>query len=421
MIGLAVAEKAEDARKIVENIVIAQSYRLTKPHKLIELETAMGYACVAAKEGEFVERDNRVVACAHYPPLSKRFLEKLLEANDLAEALGSLDRFFSGVIVDRNKIALFRDHAGHMPLGYARGGKAFTAALSRSALEHSARSLEPGHMLILSSSGPRIIRWYNPALKTVNNPEKELAERLLDTAERYFPDQVFLGFSGGLDSSILAHLAVLMGRRVRGITVATRDSLDYFWASETAEMLGIELEILEPDDVELAETARLLSVHLPDATLMDLSIASIIFLAARRAGSVLVVGQGADELFGGYWKYEKVLLEGGFEKTAELMRMDIRRIHEGNLERDELSATLAGSQLLAPYVAKPIYEVALSIDPALKLRILNGKVIRKWILRRAAEILGIPGKIIEKPKKAAQYSSGIQKRIRKILAEKKMG
>ncbi|MEM4766134.1 MAG: asparagine synthase-related protein, partial [Nitrososphaerota archaeon] len=73
------------------------------------------------------------------------------------------------------------------------------------------------------------------------------------------------------------------------------------------------------------------------------------------------------------------------------------------------------------YVAKSIYEVALSIDPSLKLRILDGRVIRKWILRKAAEILGIPMGILEKPKKAAQYSSGIQKRLGKILAEKKMG
>ena len=51
---------------------------------------------------------------------------------------------------------------------------------------------------------------------------------------------------------------------------------------------------------------------------------------------------------------------------------------------------------------------------------LDGRVVRKWILRRAAEILGVPGKVLERPKKAAQYSSGIQRRLRKLLAEKKL-
>ncbi|MEM2846640.1 MAG: asparagine synthase-related protein [Nitrososphaerota archaeon] len=420
MIGLAVAKRAEEARSIAESIAAAQRYRLTRPHRLIEIETAMGFACVAAREGEILEKSDRLIACAHYPPLDESRLEKLLESEDHVRSLRGLDQFFSGVIIDRESIMLFRDHVGHMPVGYAKTAKALTAALSRSALGPAAKPLEPGHMLILNSSGSRIIRWYDPAPWAMSSPE-ELAERLMSTAEKYLPEQVFLGFSGGLDSSILAHLAALLGRRVKGITVAMKGSLDYLWARETADLLGIELEILEPDDAELAEAASLLLSHLPRAGLMDLSIGSIVLLAARRARGMLVVGQGADELFGGYWRYEKAVLEGGIEAAAELMKRDVERIHERNLERDELAAALTGSQLLAPYVAKSIYETALSIDPGLKLRILDGRVIRKWILRRAAEILGIPVGILEKPKKAAQYSSGIQKRLGKILAEKKMG
>jgi len=420
MIGLAVAERAEDARRIAERLVKSQEYRLIKPFRLIEIETGIGYVSVAARENELVERGGALAACIHYPRAGIRLLENLMESEDLVKALMNLDLFFSGATVDYERIVLFRDHVGHMPLAYARHGRLFMAALSRSAIGSAARSLEPGHMLILDRSGSRLVRWYHPERWMISDLERELAERLMHVAEKYLPDTVFLGFSGGLDSSILAHLAARAGRNVRGIAVAMRGSLDHAWAQETAEILEIGLEILEPCDEELMDAVRLLSSQLPGAGLMDLSIASIMLLAARRAGGVLVVGQGADELFGGYWRYGGVLLEHGIEKAAEIMNRDIERISERNLERDELAAALAGSQLLAPYVARPIYEAALSISPELKLRILDGRIVRKWILRRAAEILGVPGKVLEKPKKAAQYSSGIQRRLRKLLAEKKL-
>ena len=420
MIGLALAERAEDARRIAERLVKSQEYRLVKPFRLIEIETEIGYVSVAAKEDDFVERGDALAACMHYPRAGIRFLENLLESEDLVKTLMNLDLFLSGAIVDYERVVLFRDHVGHMPLAYARHGRSLIAALSKSAIGSAARSLEPGHMLILDRSGSRLVRWYHPERWMMSVSERELAERLMHVAEKYLPDTVFLGFSGGLDSSILAHLAARAGRNVRGIAVAMRGSLDHAWAQETAEILEIGLEILEPCDEELMDVVRLLSSQLPGAGLMDLSIASLMLLAARRAGGVLVVGQGADELFGGYWRYEKMLLEHGIEKAAEIMSRDVERIGERNLERDELAAALAGSQLLAPYVARPIYEAALSISPELKLRMLDGRVVRKWILRRAAEILGVPGKVLERPKKAAQYSSGIQRRLRKLLAEKKL-
>ena len=84
-----------------------------------------------------------------------------------------------------------------------------------------------------------------------------------------------------------------------------------------------------------------------------------------------------------------------------------------NLERDELATALAGSQLVAPYLARSIYELACSMGLELKLRKINGKIVRKWILREAAERLGVPAEIVQRSKKAAQYSSGIQKKLKR--------
>lgn len=419
MIGLAIAASAEDARKIVERIVREQDYRLTKPPRITVLETRMGYACVAAREGDIYQRGDRLLACIHYPPRGD-LLHSLLDSEDLGRSLSSAECFFSGVVVEPERIALFRDHVGHMPLAYARLGGVFAAALARHPLGSAARLLKPGHILVLEPSGLKLSRWYYPEPWPGDDACRELAERLVEVAERYLPESPCLGFSGGLDSSILAHLAIQAGKRVRGVVVAVEGSLDLEWAAEAASLLDMELEVVKPGDDEILEAADLLEAKLPEAGLMDLSIGSIMLLAARRSRGMLVVGQGADELFGGYWRYERALLEEGLERAAELMGRDLELIHERNLERDELAAALAGAQLLAPYLTKPIYELACSISPELKLRLVDARVVRKWILRRAAEALGVPARILGRPKKAAQYSSGIQKKLRRLLSERRI-
>jgi len=96
------------------------------------------------------------------------------------------------------------------------------------------------------------------------------------------------------------------------------------------------------------------------------------------------------------------------------MRRDVENIHVANLERDELATALAGSNLIAPYLARRIYELALSTAPELKLKKVDGQIVRKWILREAGKSLDLPRNLTERPKKAAQYSSGLLKRIRTL-------
>ncbi|RLG03793.1 MAG: asparagine synthetase B, partial [Thaumarchaeota archaeon] len=68
------------------------------------------------------------------------------------------------------------------------------------------------------------------------------------------------------------------------------------------------------------------------------------------------------------------------------------------------------------YLARSIYELAYSMSLEIKLRKVNGKIVRKWVLRKAAERLGVPVEIVQRSKKAAQYSSGIQKKLKKLLS-----
>ena len=372
-----------------------------------------------AREDEYVLESDRVVACRYLVPEHGNFLEEIIEAGDPAELrkkLQSLEGFYAGAYASKDFVILFRDHVGHMPLAYLAGRGMISAGLERSSLGSGAEQLQPGSMLVVESGGIRMERWYSPKFIDADEPWKLLAKRLSRIADAYFPKNFRLAFSGGLDSSLLAYLALDHGRRVEAVTVGVEGCLDLRWASEAAEILGLDLKEIIVRDDELLEAVEIVGERIPRRNLMDLAIAAIHYLSAED-GAVLVSGQGCDELFGGYWRYEEALVKVGLEEVARKIREDVESIHERNLERDEVAVALAGGELLAPYLARPVYELALAISPEFKVRKLDGRVVRKWVLRRAAEELGLPKRLLERPKKAAQYSSGILKRLRKLLKE----
>ncbi|MCD6312360.1 MAG: hypothetical protein J7L79_00920 [Thaumarchaeota archaeon] len=119
MISFALAERSEKAREIAESLARLQKHRLIKPIRRIELETKLGYVCVIAREGEFILEDDFLAACTYFPSENSRILKALAEVDsptELRKKLLSIDGFYSGAIVSRDWIALFRDHIGYMPL-----------------------------------------------------------------------------------------------------------------------------------------------------------------------------------------------------------------------------------------------------------------------------------------------------------------
>jgi len=372
-----------------------------------------------ARANEIAFDGEVAAACLHYVPGESKIPEILLEAEgveDLRRKLLDLDGFYSGVWVSPQILAFFRDHVGHMPLAYRRiGDQSFAAALERQALNFEAEQLQPGAMLLLRKEKIEVVKWYAPKVKAVKDPIREISEALIRVVERYVPAECVLAFSGGLDSSLLAHLALRCGKRIETIVIGSKDCLDHEWAIEAADSLGLNVRRITIGDDELLDVVKILEKNLPKKSSMDFAIASIFYLTSKNSsGKPVITGQGSDELFGGYWKYANAFEKNGIEAAAELMRRDVENIHVANLERDELATALAGSNLIAPYLARRIYELALSTAPELKLKKVDGQIVRKWILREAGKSLDLPRNLTERPKKAAQYSSGLLKRIRAL-------
>lgn len=218
--------------------------------------------------------------------------------------------------------------------------------------------------------------------------------------------KVAVAFSGGLDSSIIATCA--KGRTVvLACSAFAEGSLDSQSANRGAGVLGIELIAtkLTPGTVagELKEMNLSFQTSLMDRSLWCLySIVSK--SAAGRGAEVIILGQLADELFGGYAKYQTRLYESGEKEAAAMMERDVKDYQERGMARD-VNACSKWLEPRFPFVSKEVIDLGLSIPVSFKIR--DG--VRKAVLREAATVLGVPRELVDTPKKAAQYSSGIQK------------
>ncbi|MCD6235818.1 MAG: 7-cyano-7-deazaguanine synthase [Thaumarchaeota archaeon] len=418
MIALALSESWEEAAEQVAEIAAKQKHRTRKPARMILLETELGYAVAYAQEARSAGNTLTIYHGFFKDPSTPRRLAEAETPREIGEILREAPGFYSGAIIAEDRVTLFKDHAGHMPLAYRLKGRGIAAALERQALGFEAEQLPPGALLTVSKAGVELEKWYKPSKREVEDPVAALASALSSAAEDLIPEGSSITFSGGLDSSLLAFLASRSGKQVELISVGYEGCFDHESASEAASLLDLDLKLVRIGDEDLAQAVKLLEKMLPKKGLMDLALASIFYHASKNSGSrVLIAGQGADELFGGYWKYAEALEKEGLERASALMESDVENLYLNNLERDELASALGGSALIAPYLDREIYDLALSIHPSLKLKRVNGEIVRKWVLRRAAERLGLPKPLVERPKKAAQYGSGVLKRLRKILGK----
>ena len=338
----------------------------------------------------------------------------LISLKGIEAAIQELDGDYAFAYYDKQKLYLARDPAGVKPLFYA-SGDIFSFASEKKALAaigiKEVHTLRPGHLLTYSSgiiSEKKVISFQEG--ERIND-EKTASTILFKAIEEAVKKRDYkpcaIAFSGGLDSSLIAALC----NNSDLYSVGMAGSHDIPQTIKAAKLLGIadqlHLHELEINEVESALPIVIRAIGSSDP--MMVSIAMPLYFASRDANSdrirVMLSGQGADELFAGYKRYESLSC-GELEIALE---KDLGNIAENNLERDD-TVTMANSvELRVPYLDRKVVELALRIAPELKIH----NRIRKYILRLAAKKI-LPDGLVWKEKKAAQYSSGIFSAMEKI-------
>lgn len=214
-----------------------------------------------------------------------------------------------------------------------------------------------------------------------------------------------LGFSGGLDSTILAVLC----SNCRMYTVGLPNSWDIERAKYASRILNRRTTVIEICEEDVLEAVRdIYRITGEDRGHIVAFEIPLYILCSRVRENRIVLGQGADELFGGYRKYMGA-------DGAKRMEED-RCALNATVLREKLIAKAFGKDLIYPYLFPCVVRFAESLEFGDKIR--GGA--RKAVLRDFAAYLGLPESIVHGEKKAAQYGTGIVKLLRKLAKKNGM-
>jgi asparagine synthase (glutamine-hydrolysing) len=188
-------------------------------------------------------------------------------------------------------------------------------------------------------------------------------------------------------------------------------------ARKTADALKLPLSVhlFEAEDVEktVPKVVALIEELDPVKAAIGVPFYWVAEKTAAAGLSVLLAGQGADELFGGYQRYVTEYLSHGVEAVRKVMFNDVVKLPESNVERDKKICDFHGIDLRLPFASFGIVEFALSLPIGLKIEQTQDG-LRKLVLRRLALNVELPEAVVNKPKKAVQYATGVNTVLGKI-------
>lgn len=260
-------------------------------------------------------------------------------------------RCADGTLLFASEIKAFLDHpsfakrlnTAQLPLylscQYSPGRDTFFAGVQK---------LLPGHFLEFSDGIVRTTRWVQPAFLPgdVPVPPAEIEEVLRGSAAAHkVADVEVAGFlSGGVDSAYLTALA----RPARTYTISYAEPKydESFPARALARSLGVRNRVRRISPGEFWDAVPAVQYHM-DEPLADAAAVALYFLNREAAKDVKVVlsGEGADELFGGYPLYRQAVWAERWQKMPRAVRRALAALlpgcgllHRGALPRWQRSA-----------------------------------------------------------------------------------
>jgi asparagine synthase (glutamine-hydrolysing) len=343
--------------------------------------------------------------------------------------LEELNGIFAFALYDAEKDAflLARDPIGVIPLyiGYDGDGKVY-AASELKALEGMCERYEPflpGHRYW--SPEPGMKRWYSrdwmeyDAVKDNGADPAELRAALEAAVKRQLMSDVPYGvlLSGGLDSSVISAIAERYSAmrieddsktrawwpRLHSFAVGLKGAPDLDKARLVAEHIGTVHHEINYTVQEGLDALRDVIYHTETYDVTTVRASTPMYLLARVIKSMgikmVLSGEGADEIFGGYLYFHKAPDARAFHE--ETVRK-ISRLHLYDCLRANKSLAAWGVEGRVPFLDKEFLDVAMRINPSAKL--CPGSVIEKKIVREACADL-IPSEVAWRQKE--QFSDGV--------------
>ena len=238
-------------------------------------------------------------------------------------------------------------------------------------------------------------------------------------------ERVGLLYSGGIDSSVIASVMKETYNldEMFLVSVGAEGSYDLENASNGAKELDLQLHICYIDESSVKYAIRELMELNVVNNAGEISIAVPLFLGMRYMSEKLSVntvflGQGADELFGGYKKYSKLYSEANMTLLEGNMKTDLDSLMNRQTVMEKQIAANFDIRLIYPFLHPNSVNFAKEI-PISKhfMKDHENNTIGKVLLREVAQDIGLSKNISAQPKKALQYGSGSKKLVKRVAKD----
>lgn len=324
---------------------------------------------------------------------------------------------------------LWRDRIGHRPLYKSETDDHFAFSSEKKALweigfSDNIKPVQPGDIIIIRNGHILSFNFKSSlenkvVTQNIDECVNNTKELLISSVEKLVTkEDAALLFSGGLDSCIIAQILLNLDVDVTLYCAGFRNSKDFLKAKKIGKLLNQQVEFVELTDDIIWDELENIVYHLESNDTVTAEIATPFYFAAKsakdRGFNNIFSGQGADELFAGYSRYEKILREGGYTGLQDALYQDVINIWQKNLERDVKVCRAFKVELKIPYLTKSVVKYCLQIPPEYKLKKNNDGFVRKWILKEIGKQLGLPQEILNQQKTAVQYGSGSTKCYRRL-------
>ncbi|MCO7224570.1 asparagine synthase B [Pleionea sp. CnH1-48] len=345
------------------------------------------------------------------------------------ELLQHLNGMFAFILYDERKESylIARDPIGIIPLytGYDQHGNFFVSSEMKAVSEvcETVQTFPPGHYL--SSETGEITPYYQPAwqdyqqVSHMSARAQDVRESLTASVKRHLMTDVPYGvlLSGGLDSSIVAAVAKqFVERRIEDdeasqawwpalhtFAVGLEGSPDLAAAQKVADHIGSVHHSFTYTIQDGIDALQDVIYHLETYDVTTIRASTPMYLMARqiRAMGIKMVlsGEGADEIFGGYLYFHKAPDAQAFHEET-VRKLD--KLHWYDCLRANKSMSAWGVEARVPFLDREFIDVAMNLNPEAKM-ITEGKM-EKHILREAFVDL-LPEEILWRQKE--QFSDGV--------------
>lgn len=343
--------------------------------------------------------------------------------------LEELNGIFAFALYDeaKDEFLIARDPIGVIPLyiGYDSDGTVYCASELK-ALEGFCERYEPflpGHYY--SSREGKMVRWYKRDWMTYEGaksnpvPVSALHDALEDAVRRQLMSDVPYGvlLSGGLDSSVVSAIAKKFASRrvetdgqkeawwpqLHSFAIGLKGAPDLVKAREVADFIGTVHHEINYTIQEGLDALRDVIYFIETYDVTTVRASTPMYLLARVIKSMgikmVLSGEGADEVFGGYLYFHKAPDARAFHE--ETVRK-LSKLYMYDCLRANKSLAAWGVEGRVPFLDKEFLDVAMRTDPQYKM--CPGKTIEKKIVREAFSDM-LPESVVWRQKE--QFSDGV--------------